>query len=216
MFYSFFRDGIFKIPIANEYWQKKFNDLAENDIWDNMRGSLVETKLESLEYLIRHRAIFTDAFLNKLGMEQTPTCKVCNEVDEGFSHLFLHCKGLKEANEKCREIIRHLKGEESDRDKEWNRVVLLGVDKKGKNSKLINLLVMVFKSAIWERRVVAKREGIVMNGERVFKRKVEKYVECLFLYFKQNDKMDEFYNVFTPEVCKIFNDLQWEVPRQQG
>lgn len=213
MFYSFFRDGIFKIPIANEYWLKKFDDLEENDIWGNMRGTLVETKLENLEYFIRHRVVFTDAFLNKLGMEQTPICKVCHDDEEGFLHLFSRCKGLEGANAKCREIIGHLKGEKNVRDFEWNKIVMLGVDKKSKNNKLINLLVMLFKSATWERRVVAKREGIVLDVERVFKRKVEKYVECLFLYFKQEDKMDEFYNVFTPEVCKVFDDLQWKVPR---
>ncbi len=54
-------------------------------------------------------------------------------------------------------MILGLKGEDNEYI-EWNKVVMLGLDKQSKNKKLINLLVMLMKSAIWERRVVAKRE----------------------------------------------------------
>lgn len=64
--------------------------------------------------ILSDRVIFTDSFLNKLGMEQTAICKVCND-EEGFLHLFLHCKELEEVNVKCRKIIGHLKGEENER-----------------------------------------------------------------------------------------------------
>ncbi len=59
-----------KSPIVNKYWEGKFNDLKEECIWRNMRGRCVETKLECLEYFIRHKVVFTEIILNKIGMEQ--------------------------------------------------------------------------------------------------------------------------------------------------
>ena len=77
MFYCVFRDGVFKEPIVNKYWVEKFKDLKEECIWRNMRGRCVETKLECLEYFIRHKMVFTESNLAKIGLEQSALCKVC-------------------------------------------------------------------------------------------------------------------------------------------
>lgn len=71
MLYCLFRDAVFKRPVANLYWLRTFNDLKEDSIWTNMKGKLMQTKLQNSEYFIRHKAIFTDAILNKIGMEQS-------------------------------------------------------------------------------------------------------------------------------------------------
>lgn len=65
----------FKKPVANEYWMQKYKITNENNIWENMSGIFIQKKLANLEYFIRHRVIFTDAILNKIGMEQDATCK---------------------------------------------------------------------------------------------------------------------------------------------
>ncbi len=88
------RDGVFKEPIVNKYWVEKFKDLKEECIWRNVRERCVETKLECLEYFIRHKVVFTDVILNKIGLEQNAMCKVCQEKEEGISHMFLYCKEL--------------------------------------------------------------------------------------------------------------------------
>nr|BAC82613.1 pol-like protein [Danio rerio] len=211
MIYGFFRDGVFKKPRANENWIRMFKDVNEDNIWANIKGKLVQSKVENLEYLIRNKAVFTDIILNKIGMEESVTCKVCQDADEGFLHLFLYCNELKDFNEKCKSIILTLKGERDD-ELEWEKVLMLGVNKECNNEKLINLLVMLRKSAIWERRVAAKKEKAVLDVWNVFKRKVEKYVECLFYYFKLEDMQEAFYDVFTQEVSKILNDTGMKMP----
>lgn len=118
---------------------------------------MVETKLESLEYLIRHRAIFTELKLNKIGMEENAKCTVCQEEDKVFLHLFLYCKELQEFHEKCKCLINDLRRDESEQEMEWNRVVMLGMGSV-KIKKVINLFLMLIKSAIWERRIMAKKE----------------------------------------------------------
>lgn len=216
MLYCFFRDRVFKKPVVNEFWLQKHGNLKEENIWSNMKGKIIETKLGNLEYLIRHKAIFTDVLLNKIGREQNATCKVCKEEDEGFLHLFLYCKELDAFKEKCKCMFERLRGGQEDKGIDWNKMLMLGEHNKCKNKKVINLLVMLMKSAIWERRVVAKKENTVLDVEMVIKRKVEKYLKHLYFYFKGQDKLEEFYNVFTEDVCKIFEDFNWKMPDDHG
>jgi len=163
MFYCFFREGVFKKPKANEYWLQKYENLNEEDIWNNMTGKMIDAKLESFEYLIRHRAIFTGIILKRIHMELTETCKVCNMGDESFLHLFLNCRQLDDFKEKGERLIEMLSGGLKEKIVEWNRVVMFGMEGKGKNKRFINLCVMLMKSAIWERRIIAKKEKIVLD-----------------------------------------------------
>lgn len=49
----------------------------------------------------------------------------------------------------------------------------------------------------------------------MFKRKIERYVECLFYYFKQEEKMHDYYKVFTLDVVKVFNDVGLGMPEKE-
>lgn len=93
-----------------------------------MKGTIIKTNLECLGYFIRHKMVFTVVLLNKFGMEQSATCKVCQEDDEGFLHLFLHGKELEYFNGKCKSIFEDLKRKQNDED--WNKVVMLGLEVK--------------------------------------------------------------------------------------
>jgi len=213
MVYAFFREAIFKKPIINEFWQNTFEGLKVENIWNNMKGKIIETKLGNLEFFIRHRVIFTDTMLKKIGFEQSATCKVCGEEYESFLHLFLYCKALKVFKEKCESIIGKLEGEKEDTEKD--KIIMVGCDKNIKNEKMINLFVMLMKRAIWERRVVAKQEKKVLDVWMMFKRHLEKYIECLYYYFKQEQKEDDFYKICTPEIYTVFNDINVEMPEKE-
>lgn len=216
MIYCSFRDGVFKEPIANEYWVQKFKDLKEECIWRNMRGRCVETKLGCLEYFIRHKVVFTEVILNKIGFEENALCKVCQEKEEWILHMFLYCKELEEFLKKCKCLIKDVTEEWDENVMEWNRVVMFGWEKKCQNKSFINLCVMLMKSAIWERRTVAKKEKNVLDVWIVFKRKTELYIERLYVYFKSEDMLDAFYDVFTPKVCCVLKDLMWKLPGNEG
>jgi len=205
MIYCSFRDDVFKEPIVNAYWMQHFKDLKKESIWRNMKGRCVETKLECLEYFIRHKVVFTDAILNKIGIEQNAMCKVCQEKEEGILHMFLYCKELEEFLKKCKCLIKDLTEEWDENGMEWNRVVMFGWGKKCQNKSFINLCVMLMKSAIWERRTVAKKEKIMLDVWSVFKRKAEVYFERLYVYFKGENMLNSFYDVFTPkDMCLCF------------
>jgi len=212
MFYGVFRDFVFKEPIVNGYWVQKFKDLKEASIWTNMGGTCVETKLGCLEYFIRHKVVFTEAVLNKIGIEQNNLCKVCQEKEEWILHMFLYCKELEDFLKKCKCLVKELTEEWDENVMEWNRVVMFGWEKKCQNKSFINLCVMLMKSAIWERRTVAKKEKIVLDVWTVFKRKTELYIERLYVYFKGENMLHAFYDVFTPKVCCVLKDLMWKLP----
>lgn len=209
-FYCFFRDAVFKKPIANEYWSKILNDVEEKQIWGNINGKLVQAKLEELEFFIRHKVVFTDVILSKIGMEENAICKVCKDGDENFLHLFFNCNQLEDFKNKCENLILSLRGERNDTF-ERLRVFMLGIEKKCKNKECINLLVILMKSAIWERRLIAKKENHVIDVWYVFKRKFEKYVKCLFHYFKSEENLDVFYKTFTEGVLKVLKDMGLEI-----
>lgn len=216
VFYCGFRDSVFKEPIVNKYWMQKFKDLNEDLIWRNMRGRCVETKLECLEYFIRHKVVFTESILKKIGMEQNAMCKVCQEEEEGILHMFLYCKELEVFLIKCKGVISDLTLEWNENIVSWNRVVMLGWEKKCKNKMFINLWVMLMKSAIWERRIVAKKEKTVLEVWDVFKRKAEVYMERLYVYFHDENMLDDFYRVFTAQVCCVLKELMWKMPEREG
>ncbi len=144
-------------------------------------------------------------------MEQSSTCKVCNEEDEVFLHVFLHCTKLTFFKAKYKRLFELLKEGQYENETDWNQTVMLGENKKFKNGKVINLLVMLMKGAIWERRVVAKREKFVMDIERFFKRKVTKLFKMLvLLFFKNLDKLNDngtFIMFFTGMCVRFLRSL---------
>lgn len=102
-------------------------------------------------------------------------------------------------------------GEWDENEIEWNRVVMLGWEKKCQNKMFINLCIMLMKSAIWERRIVAKKEKTVMDVWKLFKMKTEGYLERLYVYFKNEDMLDQFYKLLSPKVCQVLKEMNWDL-----
>ncbi len=107
--------------------------------------------------ILSDKVFFSEIILNKTGMEQHAMCKVCQEK-EGFLHLFLYCKELEEFLKKCKGLVKNLTVEWDETEWGWNRVGMFGWENKCQNKAFINLCVMLMKSAIWERRIVAKKK----------------------------------------------------------
>ncbi len=50
-----------------------------------------------------------------------------------FLHLLLNCRELEDFNYICRRMIEMLSGEQNEKNIEWKKVVMLGVEDKCKN-----------------------------------------------------------------------------------
>ncbi|MGL4357173.1 MAG: hypothetical protein ACRCSY_00510, partial [Cetobacterium sp.] len=204
MFYHCFIKYIFKKPNANQMWLRHFNGIEEDDIWKNTRSGILSTELECLDYFIRQNVIFTEMRLCIMGKESDAMCKICKTQDEGILHLFLFCEKLEGFFQKLKRMIKSLRDEKEDGD--WNQMLILGVKETCKNNKVINLLLVLAKNAIWKRRNVGKRRGCVLDLWRIFKQMVEEYILTLWNYFKMEKNEMGFYKVFTNKVDEVLEE----------
>lgn len=210
-FYHYFRNSVFKKPLANQLWLRHFKEIEEKDIWKNMKWIFMDTDLECLDFFIRHNVIFTGMRLCKIGREQDAICKVCNKEDEGILHLFLFCEKLEELFIVLKEIVNELRGKEEDFS--WNKIFMLGLNEETENKKVINLLLVIAKSAIWKRRNVAKNRNFVMDLWLFFKGLVEDYLHTLYKYFKMENNVDLFFKIFSNDVMKILKKQKMFLPK---
>ncbi len=93
---------------------------------------------------------------------------------------------------------------------------MLGLRENNANKKLINLFLILAKKAVWKRRNVAKNRGFILNLRLLFKGMVEDYVQILYNYFTLENKVWNFYNIFTEDVVCIFIQKHIVMPHNDG
>jgi hypothetical protein len=67
--------------------------------WENVDSStfylLNDTQLQSFQFKINHRIIFTNHLLMKCKLSETALCTFCNDAIEKIEHLFWECQYAK-------------------------------------------------------------------------------------------------------------------------
>jgi hypothetical protein len=209
MFYHVFMEKDFKKPNANDMWLRHFNGLSEEVIWKNMRGVLISTELESLDYFIRHNVIYSEMRLCLMKKELNALCKVCKKQDEGLLHLFLLCEKLSVFLKMLKNMINELK--EKTEEGDWQRILMLGMEEKCKNKGVINLLCMLAKKAIWRRRNIVKIRNVVLDVWILYKNMVKEYLLTLYNYWRLEGKEEVFFKIYTNEVGNILQKYKMEI-----
>ena len=74
--------------------------------------------------------------------------------------------------------------------------------------------LMLAKKAIWKRRNVVKNRDFTLNLWVLFKQMVEDYVKMLYHYFIMENKMGEFYKIFTKDVICVFKQKHFYLPKE--
>lgn len=212
MFYEFFINRVFKKPVANQVWLRNFNGIEEKDIWKNRTWKWLDVDLECLDYFIRQNVIYTEMRLCVMQKERNAQCKVCKKEDEGILHLFLFCEKLNPFFNELKEIVKELR--ENEEVTEWKRFFMLGMTENKENRKLVNLFLVLAKKAIWKRRNVARNRNFTLNLWVLFKQMVEDYVKMLYNYFKWENKIGEFYKIFTKDVIGVFKQKHFYLPKE--
>lgn len=213
MFYEFFINGVFKKPVANHIWLRHFNEIEEKDIWKNRTWKWLDIDLECFDYFIRQNVIYTEMRLCMMQKETNAQCKVCKKEDEGILHLFLLCEKLNPFFNELKEIVKELRENEEVTD--WKKFFMLGMTENKENKKLVNLFLILAKKAIWKRRNVARNRDCILNLWVLFKQMVENYVEMLYNYFKLENKMGDFYKIFTNDIICIFKQKHFYMPGEE-
>lgn len=97
----------------------------------------------------------------------------------------------------------------------WNTIVMFGLNENITNKKVINLLMVLVKNAIWKRRNVAKNRNYVADVWMVFKGLVENYGQTLFTYFEMEKELDTFHKMFPTDVLYTFKKYKIKLPKKE-
>ena len=69
-----------------------FNLACEKNIFRNCFFSIQDNSLIWFQYKLIHRLTATNAYLYKIGLSETPVCRLCNKYEETIVHLFVSCQ----------------------------------------------------------------------------------------------------------------------------
>lgn len=197
IFYICFRNKVYKRPIAEQFWKRIFVDMDEEGIWKNLKWKFLDTKLECLDYFIRHNVIFTETKLAQIGVSNNAQCKVCTLENENIMHLFLKCTKLNTFMTKMKKVIKQIminRKEDIEKDEEWSKMFLFGFN--GSKTKIVNLFLSVARNVIWERRNIVKNKSVNIDVWKMYKRKLEQYIRAAEEYFKMEGNLIGFNKTF--------------------
>lgn len=191
--YVRFRDQEFVKPVANKYWINRYGDMREEDLWDNVRLKYIEPTLENFTFLQRHNCLLTEMRLCKIGLTTDATCSVCGRADEGLMHLFLYCVELVDFLRGLKDIVGSLAGDGNQggmSQAEWEKLILFGSGKVGRNKYVFHLVIAVARYSIWIRRNVVKHRKVMDDVRKIFEVKMKHTLCILYQYFMMKDEID--------------------------
>jgi hypothetical protein len=99
-FYGILIEKITEKPLKSQNKWKLFlgKEVSEEE-WENVDSStfylLNDTQLQSFQFKINHRIIFTNHLLMKCKLSETALCTFCNDAIEKIEHLFWECQYAK-------------------------------------------------------------------------------------------------------------------------
>lgn len=95
-FYNLFLQNVFEKPLKSQKkWSYDLGLSEEYENWDIIYQTafryMLNTKLQSFQYKINLRILYTNSLLLKCGLCETELCSYCFEVKETLLHLFYEC-----------------------------------------------------------------------------------------------------------------------------
>ena len=95
IFYKLFCQQTFEIPTSQRRWAVEIGYVTDENIWNCYYQipfrSTLNTKLQTFQYKIYHRFLYTNSLLLKCNLSETQLCSFCFETKETLSHFFFEC-----------------------------------------------------------------------------------------------------------------------------
>ena len=79
------------VPIAHNFWQKKFGFILEEEVWHTAWKTTKETRLRVLQWNISHNIYPTNIILNKINVRESNNCTFCSDTIDYFERFFCEC-----------------------------------------------------------------------------------------------------------------------------
>ena len=97
-------------PLCQERWNNILNDTLDKTDWVNLYRACFYVISDSyskwFQYRVINQILGTRQYLNKIGLTNTETCRLCNGTSETLKHLLTECP---ESNELWKNIISWVK-----------------------------------------------------------------------------------------------------------
>ena len=132
-------------------WETSFGT-TENIDWKlvnrNIFSSTLDSRLHWFQFRIVHRIIATNKFLNYIKVRNDPLCTFCKAETETIEHLFFHCHFVSSVWGNFESWIKEKTNIEISITL-FDAIFL----KYGKKFKALNLLIIIIKSYIYQKRL---------------------------------------------------------------
>ena len=79
------------VPIARNFWQKKFGFILEEEVWHTAWKTTKETRLRVLQWNISHNIYPTNIILNKINVRESNNCTFRSDTIDYIEYLFCEC-----------------------------------------------------------------------------------------------------------------------------
>ena len=169
-------------PTCESKWTDTYPDITPNILWKYIDIPHTPHAIFDLDFKIRHRRIFTCIILHQmLRGVYGRTCMVCERRDEDFNHIFVYCCELAEFWGKIKGLLGGCSVGDCWVDRGWELSVLLGVNRKYKNWKTINMILGFARRAIFNRRKFAMYERRKLDVWRLFVNEWKRHLRMLYV-----------------------------------
>ena len=187
-FYSLLRNIVYVKPTCIVFWEECFQKPFEScAVWKMVNCKWKTPDLIELDFKLVHNRIFTNEKLFKMGLVDSPLCRVCNDKNEDIIHIFMSCKMLQEFHTYLSNIMELL-FENCDSDKmscvEYRKMMFLGYcgTIKGVNVYFLNFLFSLARFCIFKRRNLLQMKNEQLDVVRFFKYTLKHYVSYFHMY----------------------------------
>ena len=155
--YDIINEGNYQVSEKmNNKWSSSLGEQFSEEEWSQLfkisYKATLECRLQSIQYLMLHRAIVTNDSLYKWRIIEYNSCEMCNREVETIEHLYWECEQINRLWLDLWQILqRNVEGHNL-----CKRDILLGV-KLEKNENLINHVIIIVKRYIDKCRYLQQR-----------------------------------------------------------
>jgi hypothetical protein len=185
---------VFQTPTAYSTWDKLAIAFDWPKVWGNVFLSDKPTESIELDYKIAHLAIFTKQRLYICNITDNELCPVCKHDIEDISHLFVFCDELERLVKLIKLLLDHVCQRTGYTNMELVSWLLQGYhsDKK----EFVNLLLCIYRLAIFKRRNMSSQGVNSINVVKLFYSLFNTHINLLYSNYKNRNAENTFFRKY--------------------
>lgn len=163
--YNILRNSVFVPPKVQE--NNVYCHISFKSVWANINDAFIEPIHRDTAWRIAHNVLPVHSYLYKINVTNDPTCILCNNQVETFSHLFFNCTVVKPSILYIDQIFTHMLGHNYQLTE--NAIVFNYATPTGYifTDKLLYYMISCIKHIIWRKRNSMKHDRINVSSNNI-------------------------------------------------